>query len=367
MKNGAAGELSIGDFARLSGLSISALRFYSDGGVLLPARVDPWTGYRYYRADQVVTARLVGRLRAVGVPLSLIRDLLASPPPERHRLLDAHWQERERAHRHRRAALVAARQLLDHEEASMSTSTCGVDGDTLARALAQVVPAAGSIGKEDHRLPACVLFEVRPDGLRLAATDGHRLAVRDLPATTAGTGTAVVATEHLAPLAGKPAADHIPLPSGLRPEDLPAERGGGVEVTLTEHGVRIGDRLLPSLGTYYPDYGRFLVEGSPNRLRVDSEQLRTALKPDAGLARFDFGSGRVLLDGDQLDSEYRGAPQTIGLNPAFLVAALDAAGGPGEVVLEMAGPLDPVVLRSPGDGSLTVVVMPIRLLEPAPA
>jgi DNA polymerase III sliding clamp (beta) subunit (PCNA family) len=57
----------------------------------------------------------------------------------------------------------------------------------------------------------------------------------------------------------------------------------------------------------------------------------------------------------------------VALNPAFLIAALTAGEGQGNVVLELEGPLDPVVLRWTGDEHFTVMVMPIRLLEPAPA
>lgn len=45
--------MPIGDFARRSGLTSSALRFYADSGLLHPAEVDPASGYRYYTADQV--------------------------------------------------------------------------------------------------------------------------------------------------------------------------------------------------------------------------------------------------------------------------------------------------------------------------
>jgi len=38
----------IGEVARASGLSVSALRFYDGAGVLVPAEVDPATGYRRY-------------------------------------------------------------------------------------------------------------------------------------------------------------------------------------------------------------------------------------------------------------------------------------------------------------------------------
>ena len=46
-------RLSIGEFARRTGLSVSAVRFYGDRGLLVPASVDPGTGYRSYDETQV--------------------------------------------------------------------------------------------------------------------------------------------------------------------------------------------------------------------------------------------------------------------------------------------------------------------------
>jgi len=45
-------EISIGEFSRRSHLSVKALRLYDEIGVLLPARVDKDSGYRYYDAAQ---------------------------------------------------------------------------------------------------------------------------------------------------------------------------------------------------------------------------------------------------------------------------------------------------------------------------
>ncbi|HET6479798.1 MAG TPA: MerR family DNA-binding transcriptional regulator [Actinoplanes sp.] len=54
----------IGELARVSGLSVSALRFYDGAGVLVPAEVNPVTGYRRYADDQIRAARLIaGRCR----------------------------------------------------------------------------------------------------------------------------------------------------------------------------------------------------------------------------------------------------------------------------------------------------------------
>ncbi|HEY6569973.1 MAG TPA: helix-turn-helix domain-containing protein [Candidatus Limnocylindrales bacterium] len=68
--------LPIGRFARLTGLSIGALRHYDEEGVLAPADVDPATGYRRYRRDQVATARAIAALRDLELSLPAIRALL---------------------------------------------------------------------------------------------------------------------------------------------------------------------------------------------------------------------------------------------------------------------------------------------------
>jgi DNA-binding transcriptional MerR regulator len=83
--------IAIGRFARMTGLSVGALRHYDDLDVLRPADVDPTTGYRRYRAEQLETARTIGTLRELEVPLDEIRTILAADDPaERRRRLDAH-------------------------------------------------------------------------------------------------------------------------------------------------------------------------------------------------------------------------------------------------------------------------------------
>jgi len=68
--------LSIGNFALVSGLPITALRHYDDVGVLRPAAVDPATGYRRYRPDQAAAARLLASLRRQEVPIETMRAAL---------------------------------------------------------------------------------------------------------------------------------------------------------------------------------------------------------------------------------------------------------------------------------------------------
>jgi DNA-binding transcriptional MerR regulator len=69
--------LSIGRFARLTGLTAKALRHYDSEGVFAPSYVDPSSGYRYYEPDQIDIGRLIQRLRSLDLPLPEVARLIA--------------------------------------------------------------------------------------------------------------------------------------------------------------------------------------------------------------------------------------------------------------------------------------------------
>ena len=100
-------EISIGEFARRSRLSLKALRLYDERGVLVPARVDQASGNRYYGTGQLEEARLVVMLRQLQVPLAAIKELLACDPADAATRIAEHW-------RHAEAAHDARRGLADH-------------------------------------------------------------------------------------------------------------------------------------------------------------------------------------------------------------------------------------------------------------
>ncbi len=95
-------EVSIGEFARRSRLSIKALRLYDELGVLVPARVDDSSGYRYYDVAQLEAARLISMLRQLDMPLAVIRELLACDLVDAAEQIAAHWRDVESAHDARR-------------------------------------------------------------------------------------------------------------------------------------------------------------------------------------------------------------------------------------------------------------------------
>ena len=72
--------LTIGAFARRSGLSAKALRRYDDLGLLRPAAVDAASGYRYYAPEQLDRARLIVRLRRLGMALARVGEVCDMTP-----------------------------------------------------------------------------------------------------------------------------------------------------------------------------------------------------------------------------------------------------------------------------------------------
>lgn len=68
--------LKIGDFSRLSMISIFMLRHYNEIGLLIPAHVDETTGYRYYSEEQLPRANRIQALKCMGLGLPIIKDIL---------------------------------------------------------------------------------------------------------------------------------------------------------------------------------------------------------------------------------------------------------------------------------------------------
>ena len=84
---GSGPRFTIGEFSKITGLTVKTLRFYHEQGLLRPAFVDPRTDYRYYDPGQVEAARAITFLRSLEFPVAEIRELLETAGDEG--LLDA--------------------------------------------------------------------------------------------------------------------------------------------------------------------------------------------------------------------------------------------------------------------------------------
>ncbi|MFC5910597.1 MerR family transcriptional regulator [Streptacidiphilus monticola] len=67
---------TIGEFAALGQVSVRMLRHYDALGLLRPARVDPWTGYRYYEAAQLSLLNRIIALKELGFSLQQVGEVL---------------------------------------------------------------------------------------------------------------------------------------------------------------------------------------------------------------------------------------------------------------------------------------------------
>jgi len=345
-------RLSIGEYARRAGLSISAVRFYGDRGLLVPASVDPGTGYRSYDEAQVAAGRMIGDLRRLRLSLADVATFLAARSDDRPALLARHLGALE-AHLHD-ARAVAHTLLTEHPRSETSMARVTLPAPTLGAALDQVLPAVSRDPEEP--VLGCVLVEARGGSLRLVATDRYRLAVRDLVPETGGDqefrGLVPAATLRR-----------------WRP-DLPSEGSLTLAVSADDLAIRADclDLACPLVPAEFPAYEAVLAcDAGARAVVVGREALRAGLsrvadQGDVVLVRASR-DGVTLVRGDEevtVPARGVGAVVEVALDPAFAVDAVEAVSGP-DVVVEIADALHPVVFRSADDGTFTTLLMPVHV------
>ena len=79
---------TIGEFSKVTGLTVKTLRFYHEEGLLEPYFVDPQTGYRHYDERQIEPARAIAFLRSLEFPVAKIKELRRDGGDDQ-RVLDA--------------------------------------------------------------------------------------------------------------------------------------------------------------------------------------------------------------------------------------------------------------------------------------
>lgn len=73
--------LKIGDFSKLSKVTIKALRYYEKVGLLVPKYVDLFNGYRYYESTQLVDIARIISLKQIGLSIDEIRKIIVNKMP----------------------------------------------------------------------------------------------------------------------------------------------------------------------------------------------------------------------------------------------------------------------------------------------
>lgn len=111
----------IGDFSRISQVSVKTLRYYDEIGLLKPAWVDRFTGYRYYSVDQSHRLNRILALKDLGLSLEQIARLLDGelPPAQIRgmlRLKQAEIQQRVEEEQARLARVEARLRQIEQED-----------------------------------------------------------------------------------------------------------------------------------------------------------------------------------------------------------------------------------------------------------
>lgn len=146
--------MPIGRFSRLTGLTVKALRHYSELGLLRPASIDPDTGYRFYTAAQVLRAEAIRTLRRLEVPLDDISLLLvADDPAEVRRLLVDHQRRTALRSAELKAILQGLQPLIDGKDNVMGTPAEALDRDTHRRLGIDLFNKTWTLMEKEERTP----------------------------------------------------------------------------------------------------------------------------------------------------------------------------------------------------------------------
>jgi DNA-binding transcriptional MerR regulator/effector-binding domain-containing protein len=228
-------RLSIGDFSRMTYLSVKALRHYHDVGVLAPAEIDPSSGYRFYVPSQVGVAQMIRRLRDLGMPLDEVKAILDAPDEQtRDATLVAHLKRMEEQLAQTQQTVASLRTLLQPPPADTLCVERRQIAETVALAILQHVRAEEAVAwwMESFTL----LHELVPPGARSGA-DGA-LFPPEFFEDEAGEVTAFV------PVA---ASYEVSLPGHVQRVTIPA-----ITAAVTVHDGPFGDldRTYGALGTW---------------------------------------------------------------------------------------------------------------------
>jgi len=103
--------MPIGRFSKACRLSIKALRYYDEQGLLKPAYIDSDTHYRYYGRYQAREAIMINMLRSIDIPISRIKSLLQAKSTDLTELLHQEQQRLSKELQQRQLALQSIERL----------------------------------------------------------------------------------------------------------------------------------------------------------------------------------------------------------------------------------------------------------------
>lgn len=345
--------LTISTFARAVGVPATALRFYSAEKVLVPAEVDTVTGYRYYSPSQIDSGVLVGRLRAAGVAVPLMKDILGAGSTERAGLIDQVIASHSARSRRREQDLAALRESFHDAARAHQDARAVLSGPVLASAIDQVIVATSEASDDVSGL----VWSMQDGHLELIATDRYWLAHRRLPVRH-GEGVARTMTTADAAASFASACAHLVDVHVEIDGDRLRLLGSGQQTLEATASV---DRAVPDLSLLVSTQppvraaAGFAVRALGDLLQGSAADQHVVI--DDGRAV--ISSGDKSLPGWAATDADTAGPLRIQLQTALLAATVSTCTGP-EVVLGVVDENTPVRVSSPLQDTMTCLVMPMR-------
>jgi DNA polymerase-3 subunit beta len=211
-----------------------------------------------------------------------------------------------------------------------------------------------------------LLLDIGEGLLRAVATDGHRLAIAEIPVETGDMVRQVIVPR-------KGISELLRL-LGSGDEEVIIDVGSNaIQITLPE--VRLTSKLIDGK---FPDYRRVVPKGedSDKRVVVDRERVRQALTRAAILSNDKYRAVRLCLGPnvlrvvannpeqeeaeDEVEVVYQGEELEIGFNVSYLIDALTALPGE-EAEIHLGDSSSSCLITPKGEGNCQYVVMPMRL------
>ncbi len=146
--------LPIGRFARLTGLTVKALRHYDEVGLLVPAAVDPGTAYRLYSPEQRGRAEAIARLRRLELPLDDVAVVLgATDPALVRRVLVDHQRRTALRSAELKVVLQNLQPLIDGKETLMGMPAEALDREAHRRLGVDLFNRTWTLLEKQSRTP----------------------------------------------------------------------------------------------------------------------------------------------------------------------------------------------------------------------
>jgi DNA polymerase-3 subunit beta len=204
--------------------------------------------------------------------------------------------------------------------------------------------------------------------IRSVATDGHRLALLDIPQSNVGE----LKLEKGLIIPRKGALELRRLLEGTSEEYF--------ELTADENLIKIqvseNKLWIRPIDGEFPDYRRVLPSNLPSRLEVSRRELATSLRRMALLVSdrsrvvsFDFQKDKIVFTtvnpdigeaNDEVEATFNGNEFKTGFNVKFFTDAISNLEG-DHLVLSLGEKLQPVLLTSPENPGYKIVIMPMRI------